>query len=93
MYPVMTVVEPPASYYTYVIARFINADALLGSNEFCYCGDNPINRRDSTGCSWLGVILDSVGNALEKAWDWTSQTATDVWDWTTQRAEDIWDWI
>ena len=80
-------------YYTYVIARFINADALLGSNEFCYCGDNPINRRDSTGCSWLGVILDSVGNALEKAWDWTSQTATDVWDWTTQRAEDIWDWI
>ena len=46
-------------YYNPEIGRFINADSLvstgqgvLGYNMFAYCGNNPINRVDSTGMFW-----------------------------------------
>ena len=49
-------------YYNPEIGRFINADALLGANRdilgynlFAYCGNNPINRSDSSGNSWKSV--------------------------------------
>ena len=43
-------------YYNPGIGRFINADGyvstgqgFLGHNMFAYCGNNPVNHRDSTG--------------------------------------------
>jgi RHS repeat-associated protein len=52
-------------YYDPETGRFINADdlsylnpqAVNGLNLYAYCGDNPVNLFDSTGCSpfWDGV--------------------------------------
>ena len=46
-------------YYDPEIGRFINADNqlstgsdLTGLNLFTYCGNNPVNRTDSTGHAW-----------------------------------------
>ena len=46
-------------YYDPAICRFINADGLastgqgfLGANMFAYCGNDPVNRLDSTGQDW-----------------------------------------
>ena len=46
-------------YYNPTWGRFINADryvstgqGMLGYNMFAYCGNNPVNRIDSTGDLW-----------------------------------------
>ena len=46
-------------YYDPQICRFINADGMastgqgfLGTNMFAYCGNDPVNRLDSTGQDW-----------------------------------------
>ena len=46
-------------YYDPAVGRFINADGYvstgqgyLGCNMFTYCGNNPLNRTDTTGSSW-----------------------------------------
>ena len=46
-------------YYDPDVGRFINADNqvsvgtdLTGPNLFAYCGNNPVNRTDSTGHAW-----------------------------------------
>ena len=53
-------------YYDPVTCRFVNPDAyvstgqgLLGCNMFAYCGNDPINRVDSTGRFW-GWIAAAV---------------------------------
>ena len=55
-------------YYDAKICRFINADSalyhsMLGYNLFAYCGNNPINRFDSTG-KYYEDLWDSDGNPL-----------------------------
>ena len=49
-------------YYDPVVQRFINADGQInlqedvtGYNLFQYCGNNPVNRIDTTGNSWKDV--------------------------------------
>ena len=51
-------------YYNPSVGRFINADryvstgqGLLGHNMFAYCGNNPINRVDPLGCSFVSPVL------------------------------------
>ncbi len=46
-------------YYNPEWGRFINTDAyastgqgMTGANMFAYCGNNPITRRDISGCFW-----------------------------------------
>ena len=50
-------------YYDANTCRFISADGyvstgqgLTGYNMFAYCGNNPVNRVDSTGDSWVGLL-------------------------------------
>ena len=52
-------------YYDPKVGRFINADQqinndLLGSNQFIYCGNNPIYRKDDGGEAW-GIVSALVG--------------------------------
>ncbi|MBM7868536.1 RHS repeat-associated protein [Clostridium pascui] len=49
-------------YYNPEMGRFINADGYLGItgellsfNMFAYCSNNPVNRVDPSGQSWLGA--------------------------------------
>ena len=58
-------------YYDPVIGRYINADGyistgqgLLGYNMYAYCGNNPVNRVDPEGKSWIAVAIVVVLCAL-----------------------------
>ena len=49
-------------YYDPAVGRFINADGyvstgqgFVGYNMYAYCGNNPVNRSDSTGRFWAGL--------------------------------------
>ena len=60
-------------YYDPEIGRFINADAyaatgqgVLGNNMFAYCGNDPINRSDSTGMLWKG-FWDNLNKTFQQA--------------------------
>ena len=51
-------------YYNPEWGRFLNADGLVatgqdltGNNMFAYCGNNPVNRVDSTGREWFTIML------------------------------------
>ena len=51
-------------YYDPSTKRFINADSyistgqgILGYNMFAYCGNNPVNRVDNGGDSWIVVAI------------------------------------
>ena len=50
-------------YYDPVVGRFLNADGYISTNQgisehnmFAYCGNNPINRADTSGQFW-GIII------------------------------------
>lgn len=54
-------------YYNPEFGRFISADGFVstgqgitGSNMFAYCGNNPINRHDPSGNSFLGIAAGAV---------------------------------
>ena len=55
-------------YYDPVISRFINADSygstgqgFLGTNMFAYCGNNPVNHIDPSGCISITVPASAPG--------------------------------
>ena len=67
-------------YYDPEIRRFINADeyastgqGFIGYNMYAYCGNNSVNRIDSTGMFWK-----EIKDSLSKAWNgiktWTANT-------------------
>ena len=54
-------------YYNPEVGRFISSDVLLstgqgvlGHNAYAYCGNNPINRYDPSGNSFLGIAAGAV---------------------------------
>ena len=58
-------------YYDPAVGRFINVDgfvsagpSIIGKNMYAYCGNNPVNRCDSTGCFWLAALLTVTVTAL-----------------------------
>ena len=60
-------------YFDPETGRFLNADGYVATgqgvnsyNMFIYCGNNPINRCDPSGNSWISNILKSVKNAIKK---------------------------
>ena len=64
-------------YYDPEIRRFISPDAwntlllrpmtLCDKNLYVYCDHNPVVRKDSNGCFWLGVLSTVVGAAVNVA--------------------------
>ena len=51
-------------YYDPEVGRFLNADGyastgqdIQGCNMFAYCGNNPVNRADSSGEFWFAAIV------------------------------------
>lgn len=55
------------------MGRFLNADAftstgqsVLGTNMFVYCGNNPVNRGDSTGQFWK-ELWDTFTQTIQQA--------------------------
>lgn len=72
-------------YYDPEICRFINADiypttgqGLTGNNMFAYCGNNPVDRKDTTGTIWETVfdVLSLGASVVEVALN-----PTDPWAW------------
>ena len=58
-------------YYDPTVGRFINADGYVstgqgisGYNMFAYCGNDPVNRSDSTGKFWGAAIILGVAAAI-----------------------------
>lgn len=54
-------------YYNANVGRFLNADdrlssstELIGLNLFSYCGNNAVNRIDSTGHCWTAILIASL---------------------------------
>ena len=37
-------------------------------------------------------FLDSVGNGLNSAWNWTQDAANEAWNWTSDKALQAWSW-
>ena len=60
-------------YYCSLHAHWLSADCFIGvncdhvtNNVYVYCGNNPIIRRDTSGCSWK----DTISGLLHSANDW-----------------------
>ena len=60
-------------YYDPTNRRFINADSysstgqgFVGTNMFAYCGGNPVNRSDASGCFWE-EYWEALREALQQA--------------------------
>ena len=58
-------------YYDPTTCRFVNADGyvstgqgLLSSNMFAYCGNNPVNRSDTSGQFWITAVIVTAVVAL-----------------------------
>lgn len=63
-------------YYNPEWGRFINADAfvstgqgLLGNNMFAYCGNNPVDRTDPSGCSYASTQRHRISSEYTFAQD------------------------
>ena len=80
-----TYINPPETgfyyqksrYYDPETGRFINADGyvstgqgLLGCNMYLYCGNNSVNRTDSTGTKWWKNLKKKAKKALGSLQSW-----------------------
>ena len=74
-------------YYDPVTGRFLNSDDVkylgttdcsIGFNLFSYCDNNPVNRSDVNGHSWISDRLKDVKNAAKKIAKAVSNTAQKV---------------
>ena len=74
-------------YYDPATGRFLNSDDIkylgttdcpVGFNLFSYCDNNPINRSDVNGHSWISDRFNDVKNAAKKIAKAVSNTAQKV---------------
>ena len=63
-----------ARYYSPQIGNFITEDTYAGDttnpltlNRYTYTSNNPVNRIDPSGHSWLGDAAKAIGNGIKKA--------------------------
>ena len=68
-------------YYDPMIGRYISADGYVstgqeinGYNMFAYCGNNPVNRIDSSGTNWWSSIKKFVKKTVKKIKKWAKKT-------------------
>ena len=53
-----------------LLSRFLQPDSLdpltegVGTNRYAYAGNDPVNRSDPEGRSWLGDAATSLGTAI-----------------------------
>ena len=71
-------------YYDPTTCRFINADSyastgqgILGCNMFAYCGNNPINCIDQTGCRSVCVIYPYYEDPAAEVGKWLGKLISD----------------
>ena len=69
----------------------MNADGFLatgqgipGTNMFAYCGNNPVNRADSTGMLWK-----SIKSVFEKTWNKVKKWMTNACSKNVRTSKDI----
>ena len=74
-------------YYDPTTGRFLNSDDIkylgttdcsVGFNLFSYCDNNPVNRSDVNGHSWISDRFNDVKNAVGKIAKSVSNTAQKV---------------
>ena len=74
-------------YYDPATGRFLNSDDIkylgttdtsIGFNLFSYCDNNPVNRSDVNGHSWISDRFNDVKNAAKKIAKAVSNTAQKV---------------
>ena len=74
-------------YYDPTTGRFLNSDDIkylgttdcsVGFNLFSYCDNNPVNRSDVNGHSWISDRFNDVKNAAKKIAKAVSNTAQKV---------------
>ena len=74
-------------YYDPTTCRFLNSDDIkylgttdcsIGFNLFSYCDNNPVNRSDVNGHSWISDRFNDVKNAAKKIAKAVSNTAQKV---------------
>lgn len=74
-------------YYDPATGRFLNSDDIkylgttdcsVGFNLFSYCDNNPVNRSDVNGHSWISDRFNDVKNAAKKIAKAVSNTAQKV---------------
>ena len=74
-------------YYDPTTGRFLNSDDIkylgttdcsIGFNLFSYCDNNPVNRSDVNGHSWISDRFNDVKNAAKKIAKAVSNTAQKV---------------
>jgi len=64
-----------ARWYDPVTGRFISKDPAgitFGLNEYTYCGNNPVNFRDSSGLCEDDGYWSNFGNILARDWAWNA---------------------
>lgn len=64
--------------------RFISC--LLVVVLLCQCTLSALAEEESKS------FLDSVGDSLGSAWEWTQDTAGNAWNWTSDKASQAWSW-
>lgn len=75
-----------ARYYSPFLGRFLTPDTVVQSpmdpqtfNRYSYCGNNPVNRVDPSGHSWLSKIFDRVNKFFRNTIEWLEKVTNSKW--------------